>query len=105
MAKDRLQWLHRTQASTTKAEQDGEATSESEETKRIQQATKRTKRWTRSDECTSGSDDDHAMGEANMEATSMPKTSGVFEYVEWRIGKLTDEQRSNLARSFSYLDL
>ena len=35
----------------------------------------------------------------------MPKPSGVFDYAEWRIGKLTDEQRSNLARSFSYMDL
>lgn len=105
MAKDRLPWLHRTRPSTTMAELDGEATSESEETKRIQHATKRTKMWT-SDECTSGSDDDgHAMGEADMEATSMPKTSGVFDYAEWLIGKLTDEQRRKLACSFSYLDL
>ena len=44
-------------------------------------------------------------GGANMEATSMPKTSGVFDYAGWLIGKLTDEERSKLARSFSYMDL
>ena len=35
----------------------------------------------------------------------MPKASGVFDYTEWLIGKLTDEQRSQLARSFTYMDL
>ena len=40
-----------------------------------------------------------------MEATSMPKASGVVDYAEWRIGKLTDEQRIKLARSFSCMDL
>ena len=100
-----MPWLHRTQASTTKAEQDGEATSESEETKRIQQATKRAKKWTCPDERTSGSEPEYALGEANMGATSMPKTSGVFHYTEWLIGKLTDDQRRKLARSFTYMDL
>ena len=45
------------------------------------------------------------MGEAYLEATSMPNTSEVFDYTEWRIGKLTDEKRSQLARSFTYMDL
>ena len=80
-------------------------TSESEETKRIQQAAKRAKKWTCPDELTSSSDDDLAMGETIMEATSMPKTSGVFDYAEWLIGKLTEEQRRKLACSFSYMDL
>ena len=35
----------------------------------------------------------------------MPETSGVFDYTEWLIGKLTDEKRSQLARSFTYMDL
>ena len=97
-AKDRTQWLHQ-------GELDGEATSESPETKRIQQATKRAKKWTCPDERTSGSEPEYAMGQANMEATSMPKTSGVFHYTEWLIGKLTDDQRRKLARSFTYMDL
>ena len=97
-AKDRMQLLHQ-------GELDGEATSESPETKRTQQAAKRYKKWTCPDECTSGSEPEYAMGEANMEATSMPKTSGVFPYTERLTGKLTDDQRRKLARSFTYMDL
>ena len=63
------------------------------------------KKWTCPDERTSGSEREYAMGQANMEATSMPKTSGVFHYTEWLIGKLTDDQRRKLARSFAYMDL
>ena len=93
-----MQWLHQ-------GELDGEVTSSSPETTRIQQAANRTKKWTGPDEHTSGSEPEYAMGQANMEATSMPEPSGVFDYVEWLIGKLTDEERSNLACSFSYMDL
>ena len=35
----------------------------------------------------------------------MPKTRGVFHYTGWRIGNLTEEHRSQLARSFTYMDL
>ena len=104
-SKNQPHWLHHPRSSKTQVKQDGEATSESEETTRIHQATKRTKRWTHQDECTSGSDVDHAMGEADMASTSMPKTSGVFDYADWLLGKLTDAQRSKLACSFSYMDL
>ena len=93
-----MHWLHQ-------GEMGGEVTSESPETTRIQQAANRTHKWTCPDEHTSGSEPEYAMGQANMEATSMPKTSGVFHYTEWLIGKLTDEQRSQLARSFTYMDL
>ena len=97
-AKDRMQWLHQ-------GELDGEVTSESPETMRTQQAANRTNTWTGPDEHTSGSEPEYAMGQANMEATSMPKASGVFHYTEWLIGKLTDEQRSQIARPFTYMDL
>jgi len=73
--------------------QDGELTSESEETTRINRATKRTKIWAQQDEGTSGSDVDHAMGEVGIVSSSMPKTSGVFDYAEWLLSKLSEEQR------------
>ena len=97
-SKNQPQWL-------TEVRQDGELTSESEETTRINRATKRTKRWAQQDEGTSGSDVDHAMGEVGIVSSSMPKTSGVFDYAEWLLSKLSEEQRKKLARSFSYMDL
>ena len=85
--------------------QDGELTSESEETTRINRATKRTKRWAQQDEGTSGSDVDHAMGEVGTASSSLPKTSGVFDYATWLVGRMSHEQRLKLTRNFTWVDL
>ena len=79
-SKNQPQWL--TEVSR------GELTSESEETTRINRATKRTQRWAQQDEGTSGSDVDHAMGEVGTTSSSMPKTSGVFDCAEWLLSKI-----------------
>ena len=79
----------------------GELTSESEETTRINRATKRTQRWAQQDEGTSGSDVDHAMGEVGTTSSSMPKTSGVFDYAEWLLIKLSEEQRKTSLHGLS----
>ena len=75
----------------------GELTSESEETTRINRATKRTQRWAQQDQGqdqgTSGSDVDHTMGEVGTTSSSMPKTIGVFDYADWLLSKLSEEQR------------
>jgi hypothetical protein len=84
----------------------GELTSESEETTRINRANKRTQIWAQQDQGTSGTDVDHTMGEVGTTSSSMPKTSGVFDYAEWLLSKLSEEQRKKkLAQSFSYMDL
>ena len=35
----------------------------------------------------------------------MPKTSGVFDYALWLMGKLSSQQREMLARAFTFMDL
>ena len=83
----------------------GELTSESEETTRINRATKRTQKWAQQDQGqdqgTSGSDVDHTMGEVGTTSGSMPKTSGVSDYVEWLLSKLSEEQRKKSLHSLS----
>jgi hypothetical protein len=79
----------------------GELTSESEETTRINRATKRTQRWAQQDQGTSGSDVDHTMGEVGTTSSSMPKTSGVFDYAEWLLSKLSEEQRKKSLHSLT----
>ena len=78
----------------------GELTSESEETTRINRATKRTQRWAQQDQGTSGSDVDDTMGEVGTTSSSMPKTSGVFDYAEWLLSKLSEEQRKTACTVF-----
>ena len=68
-------------------------------------AAKRAKMLTGDEEGTSDSDVDYARGEADMASASMPKTSGVADYVEWLVGKLSEEQRGRLTRAFTYMDL
>lgn len=91
--KSKPQWL-------TEVRQDGELTSESEETTRINRATKRTQRWAQQDQGTSGSDVDHTMGEVGTTSSSMPKTSGVFDYAEWLLIKFSEEQRKKACTVF-----
>ncbi len=83
---------------------DVEETSASEEIARIQRAIKRTKKWTSTAE---GSDLDsgRSIGVADMETTSMPKSSGVFDYAQWLVEKLTSEQCGKLQRPSTYMDV
>ncbi len=101
-AKRQPEWLHTT---NTMAAKDGEETSESEETARIKAADKRAKMWDHNEVSTSDSDADHAQEAACMESPSMPKTSGVFDYADWLVSTLSEEQRGKLTRAFSFMDL
>ena len=97
-----LDYLHKPRP---KEEQDGEVTSESSETARIEESSKRARTWTANAEETSDSDEAHLVGAATMGSASMPTSSGCFDYTQWLVSKLTSEQWSKLARAFTYLDL
>ena len=96
-------WLH---TAKPKHETNVEDTSASEETARIQAATKRARKWDAAEEHTSCSDDDmQGSASTDMGSASMPNTSGVFDYAIWLVGKLSTEQRDRLQRSFHFMDL
>ena len=81
-----------------------EETSVSEETARIAAAAKRTIAW-KGDGEESTSSDEAFTTPAASDTHSLPKSSGVFDYAIWLLGRLTEEQRQKLTRSFSWMDL
>ena len=93
----------------------GECTScsDSEETIRIQQAKKRAKEFkekgqTKRVQVADSSDEEHGCDVDDWEPRSAPKTSGVFHYAEWFVGKLEPCQRDALKRAFekaTYMNL
>jgi len=96
-------WLHHPK---TKPDMNvEEETSESSETARIQDAARRAKAWSKQEHTSSS---DHGMqvdASTDMGSASMPKTSGVFDYTLWLVGKLSSHQRGQLLRGFRFMDL
>jgi len=82
-----------------------EETSVSTETGRIAAAAKRTKLWeTDAEEDTTTSEEGLTVPVAS-DSSSMPNSSGVFDYATWLVNRLTEEQRQKLTRHFSWMDL
>ena len=79
-------------------------TSESEETRRIAAATKRTQAWSsKGGEATSS--DELETAAATSHSQNVPDTSGLFDYATWLMDLLTDTQRQSLTSRFTWMDL
>ena len=89
-----------------------EVTSESEETTRIRSAEKGTRKWNpKADDAKSDATSTTShLSDAGIVggSSSKPKTNGLFDYTEWLVAKLGDEQREALKHAFektTYMDL
>ena len=76
----------------------------SEETRRIAAASNHTQSWDGGAE-EGTSCEEACTAPASSASHSNPKTSGVFDYAIWLLGRLTAQQREKLTKPFTWIDL